>query len=50
MSSESARLNWLETALAPLGQVNATVLGDFCLDAYWLFDTESPDTIHGALH
>ena len=35
--------NWLELALAPIAQVNATVLGDFCLDAYWLLDTESTE-------
>ena len=33
--------NWLELALAPLSQVKAAVMGDFCLDAYWLFDTET---------
>ena len=33
--------SWLEVALAPLSQVKAAVLGDFCLDAYWLFDTET---------
>ena len=35
--------SWLEAALAPLAQVNATVMGDFCLDAYWLLDTESSE-------
>src|ERR1035437_8637129 len=35
--------SWLELALAPLSQVNAAVMGDFCLDAYWLFDTETTE-------
>jgi rfaE bifunctional protein kinase chain/domain len=33
--------SWLELALAPLAQVNAAVMGDFCLDSYWLLDTET---------
>lgn len=37
------KLSWLELALAPLSQVNAAVMGDFCLDAYWLFDTETTE-------
>lgn len=41
MKSADAGPNWLETALAPLTEVNAAVMGDFCLDAYWLLDTES---------
>ena len=41
MPSASTKPSWLEIALAPLAQVNAAVMGDFCLDAYWLFDTES---------
>jgi rfaE bifunctional protein kinase chain/domain len=35
--------SWLEAALAPLGKVNAAVMGDFCVDAYWLLDTESTE-------
>lgn len=41
MSTVSTAPCWLEIALAPLHQVNAAVMGDFCLDAYWLFDTET---------
>lgn len=33
--------SWLETALAPIAEVKAAVMGDFCLDAYWLLDAES---------
>jgi rfaE bifunctional protein kinase chain/domain len=35
--------SWLELAVAPLAQVNAAVFGDFCLDAYWIFDTEKEE-------
>jgi rfaE bifunctional protein kinase chain/domain len=31
--------SWLELAIAPLAQVKAAVFGDFCLDAYWMFET-----------
>ena len=41
MTTSVTAPSWLEQALAPIGQVNATVLGDFCLDAYWLLDTEA---------
>lgn len=41
MPTDLTKPSWLEAALAPLGKVNAAVLGDFCLDAYWLLDTES---------
>jgi rfaE bifunctional protein kinase chain/domain len=41
MSAAPTKPDWLELALAPLSQVKAAVLGDFCLDAYWLFDTET---------
>lgn len=41
MPTEQTTSSWLETSLAPIGKVNAAVLGDFCLDAYWLLDTES---------
>lgn len=29
---------WLDRALAPLSGLRAAVLGDFCLDAYWLLE------------
>lgn len=34
---------WLELALAPLPQLRAAVLGDFCLDAYWQLDSSEPE-------
>ena len=41
MPTDLTKPSWLEAALTPLGNVNVAVLGDFCLDAYWLLDTES---------
>jgi rfaE bifunctional protein kinase chain/domain len=35
--------SWLELALAPLSQLRAAVLGDFCLDAYWQMDSDEPE-------
>ena len=35
-----AQPSWLEHCLAPLPHVRAAVFGDFCLDAYWILDTE----------
>jgi bifunctional ADP-heptose synthase (sugar kinase/adenylyltransferase) len=32
--------NCLERAIASFPKVRAAVLGDFCLDAYWMLDTE----------
>lgn len=43
MPATSTKPSWLEAALAPLGNVNAAVLGDFCLDSYWLLDTETTE-------
>src|ERR1700744_4212149 len=40
MSSISAEFSWLESAIAPLSQLRVAVWGDFCLDVYWLRDTE----------
>ncbi len=34
---------WLDLALAPIAQVNAADMGDFCLDAYWILETEAPE-------
>jgi rfaE bifunctional protein kinase chain/domain len=33
----------LERAISSFSQVRATVLGDFCLDAYWMVDTEKTE-------
>ena len=41
MPAVSTTPSWLEIALAPLSQVNVAVMGDFCLDSYWLLDTET---------
>lgn len=32
--------NWLENCLSRIGGARVGVLGDFCLDAYWLMDTD----------
>jgi rfaE bifunctional protein kinase chain/domain len=43
MPTDLTTPSWLETALAPIAEVNAAVMGDFCLDAYWLLDTETTE-------
>ncbi len=35
--------SWLERAIALFPRVRATVLGDFCLDAYWMVDTDKTE-------
>ena len=35
--------NWLDEALARLPQARVAVLGDFCLDAYWLIDPDESE-------
>jgi len=35
--------NWLESILGDIGRVRVTVFGDFCLDAYWLIDTDEAE-------
>lgn len=35
--------SWLERALAPLPQLRAAVLGDFCLDGYWLLEMDQTE-------
>src|SRR5665213_596704 len=38
MLSDSMDPSWLERALAPLSKLRVAVLGDFCLDGYWLLE------------
>ncbi len=40
MTNES---NWLQTCLNGLTRARVTVFGDFCLDAYWLIDTNDSE-------
>jgi rfaE bifunctional protein kinase chain/domain len=40
MGSASGEVSWLESALAPLSKLHIAVCGDFCLDVYWLLETE----------
>ncbi len=40
MLSASMKSSWLELALAPLSKLRVAVLGDFCLDGYWLLETD----------
>ena len=41
--SDQAPEDWLESCLSRLGQARVTVLGDFCLDAYWLIDPDKSE-------
>lgn len=43
MFSAATELSWLERALSAFRQVRAAVLGDFCLDAYWVMDPEKTE-------
>ncbi len=43
MFRPAAEPSWLEGALAAFPQVRAAVLGDFCLDAYWVIDPEKTE-------
>lgn len=43
MFSAVAEPSWLERALSAFPQVRAAVLGDFCLDAYWVMDPEKTE-------
>ncbi len=38
-----AETSWLERAFSSFPQVRAGVLGDFCLDAYWPLDMDTPE-------
>jgi len=40
---KSPTSNWLEQAIHTLSSSRVTILGDFCLDAYWLIDTEATE-------
>jgi rfaE bifunctional protein kinase chain/domain len=35
--------DWLDSCLKNCGQSRVTVFGDFCLDAYWLIDTDETE-------
>lgn len=35
--------SWLEHAISSFPQLRAAVLGDFCLDAYWMLDSEGTE-------
>ena len=43
MTDSTACGNWLETILEAVGRVRVAVFGDFCLDAYWLIDTDEAE-------
>ena len=43
MFTAVAEQSWLERALSSFPQLRAGVLGDFCLDAYWILDNESTE-------
>ncbi len=40
MSTVLTEPSWLERAISSFPRLRAGVLGDFCLDAYWMLDTE----------
>ena len=43
MLTAAVETSWLEHVLSSFPQLRAAVLGDFCLDAYWILDTESTE-------
>jgi len=43
MFSAVTELSWLERTLSAFPRVRAAVLGDFCLDAYWVMDAEKTE-------
>ncbi len=43
MVSDATDPSWLERALAPLSQFRVAVLGDFCLDGYWVLETDQTE-------
>jgi rfaE bifunctional protein kinase chain/domain len=43
MLSASLETSWIHHALAPLSQLRVAVLGDFCLDGYWLLDEDNSE-------
>ena len=43
MLTALAEPSWLERAISSFPRLRAAVLGDFCLDAYWILDTENTE-------
>ena len=43
MLSASAETSWLERIFPLFPQLRAAVLGDFCLDAYWILETDTTE-------
>ncbi len=43
MSTVLTEPSWLERAISTFPRLRAGVLGDFCLDAYWILDTENTE-------
>jgi rfaE bifunctional protein kinase chain/domain len=44
MNSQENTALWVTSTLSRLPQATITVFGDFCLDAYWVLDTEAAET------
>ncbi len=43
MSVKPGNPDWLEKALAHVSETRVAVFGDFCLDSYWLIDTDDSE-------
>src|SRR5262245_48414729 len=43
MSDTKVNFGWIETAIKTIAKARVSVFGDFCLDAYWLIDTTTPE-------
>ena len=43
MLTAPVETSWLERALSSFPRLRAGVVGDFCLDAYWILDTDAPE-------
>ncbi len=41
MIAAPAEISWLKLALSSFPRLRAGVMGDFCLDAYWMLDTDT---------